>query len=151
MTGKKPYRYKALKVFGRRVDEHRYVMELHLGRYLTTQEIVRHKNGNPRDNRLENLYITDRRGQVLDQIKTGNFCPAESTPEARAKSGKSARDRFGKKVWICDLDGKELMLVASVNMVINILNAKRGHVHNVLRGYNGCKTVKGYTLKFNQP
>lgn len=145
---KKPYRYKALKVFGRRVDEHRYVMELHLGRYLKTTEVVRHHNGNPKDNRLENLYITDRKGQVIEQISEGNFHNAESTADGRKKAAKTAKDKFGKKVWICDRNGVELMLVESVAVVVKILKAKKGHVANVLRKYKGSKTVKGYTLKF---
>jgi phage FluMu protein Com len=42
------------------VLEHRIVMENHLGRMLTEEELVHHKNENKRDNNIANLEITDK-------------------------------------------------------------------------------------------
>lgn len=145
------YRYKALKVHGRRVDEHRYVMEQHLGRYLKTTEIVRHKDGDTRNNKLDNLYIVTRQEQVKDQITGGNFHKVEYQREGGLKGGVRSRELFGKKIMVSDKDGNDLIILPSVRTVIQTLKAATGHVHNVLRGYNNCKTVKGFRIRYYDP
>lgn len=66
------YKYKALKINGKRIDEHRHVMQLHLGRKLEKNEVVRHKDGNTLNNSIENLYVVTRQQQFQEQLASGN-------------------------------------------------------------------------------
>ena len=52
--------YECVSTTEGRYYTHRKVMEEFLGRPLTSDEIVHHKNGNRMDNRIENLEITTR-------------------------------------------------------------------------------------------
>ena len=51
------YPYKQKKVNGVKMDEHRWIMQQHLGRKLGRFELVHHINGDKMDNRLENLEV----------------------------------------------------------------------------------------------
>jgi hypothetical protein len=50
---------------GQYVYEHRLVMEKHIGRYLTDNEVVHHINKNTSDNRIDNLMLFKNNAEHL--------------------------------------------------------------------------------------
>jgi len=58
--------YRFVGVDGKMVPEHRHLMEIHLRRPLQKNEVISHKNGDPSDNRLDNLelYVPGTGGYV---------------------------------------------------------------------------------------
>ena len=59
-TIKKDSGYKVVSIKGKQVYEHRYAMESHIGRSLTSEETVHHINHDRKDNRIENLEWAKR-------------------------------------------------------------------------------------------
>lgn len=64
------------------VAEHRLVAEAKLGRYLLPGEVVHHRNGDPQDNRPENLEVFSSNAEHLRHELTGRV--PNWTPEGWA-------------------------------------------------------------------
>ena len=56
------------------VLHHRVVIENHLGRLLTKDEIVHHKDEDKKNNSIDNLEVMDKREHARMHNKTGRTC-----------------------------------------------------------------------------
>lgn len=90
-------KYKALKVNGKRIDEHRYLMQQALGRPLQSNEIVHHKDGNKSNNDLSNLEVLQRSEHSKMHAKE-RFENAEAVEQLRVKAKKNAALVYKKNV-----------------------------------------------------
>lgn len=64
-------KYKRISIKGKRIHEHRYIMEIHIGRELNKNEHVHHINHNKNDNRIENLELLN----CSDHMKKHKIIP----------------------------------------------------------------------------
>lgn len=82
------------------VYEHRLVMEQHLGRYLTKDEVVHHINGIKSDNRIENLALISDNPRHMRQhgdehrknVITKRIC-------SNCANNKTLIDKYGYHIW----------------------------------------------------
>ena len=116
---------------------HRIVVENHIGRLLTSDEIVHHKDGNKRNNNIDNLEITTisnhakyhmlERGRIYAKIK----CPNCETIYVKRK-----RDCIDKRQYCCSRKCGRAFQLMSIDKrrqrlkeaVIEIFKAKVGDI-----------------------
>lgn len=100
--------YVRIKVDGQWMLEHRYMMELALGRKLKTSETVHHDNENKHDNRIENLILKDNARHVrehrAEDFAKANVqlkCTACGNPFFMRKDQHKHRIKTGQTNFFC--------------------------------------------------
>jgi hypothetical protein len=84
-----------------RVAEHRLVVESMIGRYLEKHEVVHHINGNPQDNRPENLALFPSNSEHLRHELTGKV--PQWAPEGleRIQAGLRKKRKYHPRTSSC--------------------------------------------------
>ena len=93
------YKYKAIKINGKKYDEHRYIMEQLLGRKLNYNECVHHIDGNGRNNELYNLELIDRSIHSINH-RTGSKALESTIDKLRIKGRMESleKTKFSKEL-----------------------------------------------------
>lgn len=98
--------YAQVYVNGKVVGYHRYIMEEHLGRKLSPEEVVHHINGDKLDNRIENLEVVlvsehSRNHRLLEGKVLDMICPFCGSIFKKKKWYVDDKLRKGRKNIFC--------------------------------------------------
>lgn len=159
------YPYKRIYVNGTSIDEHRYIMEQHLGRKLLPNEYVHHINGNKLDNRLENLIImtpqqhNDLHITKLPKTKICRVCGNEFQPPIKHRGRNTIcsqkcwtiyhdliAKKNSKKVAQYNKNGELIKVWESINKIQKELGLPATNICKCCKGK--IKSLGGFIWKY---
>jgi hypothetical protein len=125
-------KYKKISVNGRKIDEHRYIMEQHLGRRLESWEVVHHKDGDKFNNDLSNLELMTREEHSREHM-LGNVI----SYDVKKKLSESNKGKHYHNRKLSDEQVRYIRLLSEDGMsgraIARKLNLDRNTVHSILR------------------
>lgn len=125
-------KYKALKIKGKRIDEHRYLMETKLGRKLNFNEVVHHKDEIKDNNDLENLEIISRSEHSYNH-RLGNTNSEECINLIKKKAITRYTNKLGhSKLGIKEvLEIKELLKTTKQKDIALLYNVSKYAIYRI--------------------
>lgn len=149
--------YKQITHNGKVMQEHRYIMENHLGRKLRKNELIHHIDGNPKNNDINNLQVMSWRNHALLHAKKAETieikCSNCKNKFLIRKRRYNRVKKKGQKVFVCSKRCHGLMMAkylphekeSKYKKLINkeLKNGLTGY--QIGKKYNICKaTVYNY-------